>query len=690
MSFDTLLVANRGEIACRVMGTARRMGLRCVAVYSEPDAGALHVRMADDACCIGPARASESYLSAQRILEAARRCGAGAIHPGYGFLSENADFAEACRGAGLVFVGPSADAIRAMGSKDAAKLIMEKAGVPVVPGYHGEEQGAAALEEAAANIGYPLLVKAVAGGGGRGMREVASAAALPKALEAARREARGAFGNDHLLLEKLVSPARHVEVQIFADAQGSVLHLFERDCSIQRRHQKVIEEAPAPGLSAKTRSAMGEAAVCAARAIAYEGAGTVEFLLDCSDGDERFYFMEMNTRLQVEHPVTEMIHGVDLVEWQLRVAAGEPLPLGQESLAPHGHAMEARIYAEDPARRFLPSPGTIVHLAEPPASDALRIETGVVAGDTITVHYDPMLAKLVAWGADREAARRQLAAALAAYEIAGPATNRSFLSRVVTHPAFAAGAVHTGFIEEHRAQLLPPPAPLPDRALALACVDAILCRTPSASRGSATRQAGDPFSPWDAADGWLLNAEGWDELVFADGDEELRVRVHYSSEPGTLGPGAAPGEYRMELPGGEQRVRGRVLERIARHGVEIHRLEAWLADTRVAATLVHRADLIDLFCAGEHHVLVPHDPRHSVCDEAEAAGAIVTPMPGKITRVFVEAGQRVKKGEPLLVLEAMKMEHTIAAPAAAVVESLGCAVGDQVEEGATLVVLGSG
>jgi 3-methylcrotonyl-CoA carboxylase alpha subunit len=685
MSFDTLLVANRGEIACRVMRTARRMGLRCVAVYSEADAGALHVRAADDAWCIGPARASESYLSIERILEAARRSGAGAIHPGYGFLSENAGFAAACREAGVVFVGPGADAIRAMGSKDAAKVIMEKAGVPVVPGYHGEDQGAAALEEAAARIGYPLLVKAAAGGGGRGMRAVASAAELPKAIEAARREARGAFGNEHLLLEKLVRPARHVEVQVFADTHGNALHLFERDCSIQRRHQKVIEEAPAPGLSAGTRNAMGETAVRATRAIAYEGAGTVEFLLDCSDGEERFYFMEMNTRLQVEHPVTEMIHGLDLVEWQLRVAAGEPLPLAQEALAPHGHAMEARIYAEDPARRFLPSPGTVVHLAEPPASESLRVETGVVAGDDITVHYDPMLAKLVVWGDDRDAARRRLAAALAAYEIAGPATNRSFLARVVGHPAFEAGAVDTEFIEEHGADLLPAAACVPDRVLALACLDALLSRDAGASEGAADGavEVGDRFSPWNARDGWLLNAGGWDELLFAggaDGDDELRVLVRY----------AEPGAYRLELPGGEQRVRGRLLERSARQGVEIHRLEAWLAETRVAATLVHRAEVIDLFCAGEHHVLVPHDPRHSDVDEAEAAGAIATPMPGKITRVFVEVGQQVKKGEPLLVLEAMKMEHTIAAPAPAVVESLGCGVGDQVEEGATLVVLSPG
>jgi len=675
MSFDTLLVANRGEIACRVMRTARRMGLRCVAVYSEADAAALHVRMADEAHCIGPARASESYLCAPRILEVARDSGAGAVHPGYGFLSENADFAEACRAAGLVFVGPPAGAIRSMGSKDAAKVIMEKAGVPVVPGYHGEDQGTAVFEEAASRIGYPLLAKAVAGGGGRGMRVVASAEALPKALEAARREAGAAFGSEHLLLEKLISPARHVEVQVFADAHDNVLHLSERDCSIQRRYQKVIEEAPAPGLSAETRSAMGEAAVCAARAIAYEGAGTVEFLLDCSDEEERFYFMEMNTRLQVEHPVTEMIHGLDLVEWQLRVAAGEPLPLDQEALTPQGHAMEARIYAEDPARRFLPSPGTLVHLAEPRTSESLRIDTGVTQGDVVTVHYDPLLAKLVAWGEDREAARRRLAAGLAAYEIAGPATNRSFLGRVVGHPAFAAGAVDTGFIEAYADELLPAAVPPSDRALALACLDAILCR--GADAAAKAGRAGDSFSPWDAVDGWLLNSKGWDELLFADGERECRVVVHY------LG----PREYRLELPGGEQEARGRLLERRAEQGARVHRIEAELGDARVCATLVHVGEVIEVFCDGEHHRLVPHDPRHSDFDEAEAAGAIVTPMPGKITRVFAEQGQRVKKGEPLLVLEAMKMEHTITAPAEAVVESLGYAAGDQVEEGATLIVL---
>jgi 3-methylcrotonyl-CoA carboxylase alpha subunit len=499
--FTTILIANRGEIACRVASTARRLGIRTVAVYSEADAGARHVALCDAAVPIGPSQASASYLRGDLIIAAALASGAQAIHPGYGFLSENAAFAEACAAAGLVFIGPPPAAMRAMGSKSAAKTLMERAGVPLVPGYHGARQDAPFLQQQADTIGYPVLLKASAGGGGKGMRIVDSGAAFAAALASCQREALSAFGDDQVLVEKYLSRPRHIEIQVFADTHGNCIHLFERDCSVQRRHQKVLEEAPAPGMPAERRAAMGAAAVAAARAVQYVGAGTVEFI---ANQDGSFYFMEMNTRLQVEHPVTEMITGTDLVEWQLRVAAGQPLPCTQPQLAIAGHAIEARIYAENPEHGFLPSTGTLRHLRTPAAlqfetgvtsggAGPVRIDSGVTEGDTISPFYDPMIAKLIVWGADRDAALARLGQALAAYQIVGPATNIAFLQRLVTSPAFAGAELDTGLIERYHDVLFPPPVTAPAGALALAVVALLL-----AERGPAA-------GPWDQSSGWRLN-----------------------------------------------------------------------------------------------------------------------------------------------------------------------------------------
>jgi 3-methylcrotonyl-CoA carboxylase alpha subunit len=657
--FDSLLIANRGEIACRVIRTARRMGIHTVAVYSDADADALHVAMADAAERVGPAPAAESYLDVDAILEAARRSGAQAVHPGYGFLAENADFAAACAAAGLVFVGPPPEAMRAMGSKSAARAIMAKSGVPLVPGYHGKAQSEAAFAKAAAGIGYPVLVKASAGGGGKGMRVVEGPDGLAAALAAAKREAKAAFGDGRLLLEKYLSRPRHIEMQVFADGHGNAVHLFERDCSIQRRHQKVIEEAPAPGMTAGRRAEMGAAAVAAARAIDYRGAGTVEFI---AEGDA-FYFIEMNTRLQVEHPVTEMITGLDLVEWQLRVAAGEPLPLGQEDVTLRGHAFEARLYAEDPRRDFLPATGRLQHLRMPLSGRHVRVETGVRQGDTVTIHYDPMIAKIVAWDHDRDAALRRLRAALGEVQVLGVTSNAAFLAAVAAHPAFAKGKVHTGFIDQHAKALLPPPAPVPDTVLALAVLELLLARAEAAAAQAFA--SSEPWSPWHAVDGWRLNGAGQVTLRLDDDDRQIAVRIHYR-----------PDGYVLELPGGPVSARA---SRGAGGG-----LRAVLDGRHVGATVIRRDREINLFLEGGPYRLVLHDPIAAAAKQTEG-GALTAPMPGRIAAIHVKAGTEVHRGQPLLVLEAMKMEHSIVAPDDGVVESLPYAVDEQVEEGARLV-----
>ena len=664
--FHKILIANRGEIACRIGRTARALGVGTVAVYSEADAGAMHVAEADEAYLIGPAPAAESYLRADRILDVARRSGAEAIHPGYGFLAENAAFAEACAAADIAFVGPPPAAIRAMGLKDAAKSIMQAAGVPVVPGYHGGEQDPDALADRAGEIGYPVLIKPVAGGGGKGMRRVDEAGEFADALAGAKREAMAAFGDDKVMVETYLPRPRHIEIQVFADSHGNAVHLFERDCSLQRRHQKVVEEAPAPDMPPVLRDAMGRAALAAVRAIGYVGAGTVEFIADVADGltSDAFYFLEMNTRLQVEHPVTEMITGTDLVDWQLRVAAGEPLPMGQEQLAIDGHAIEVRIYAEDPARGFLPATGRLARLRLPAVGPRLRVETGVRQGDQVTAHYDPMIAKLVVSGGDRAAALRQLRQALGQFQIVGLATNLDFLRRVAAHPAFAAGELHTGFIERHASELMPPPAPLTDRVLALACLATLAGRV-AAPVGNALA---DPYSPWHRRDGWRLNDEGHDTLRLVAGEEIHEVAVRYRRGGG----------YLLELPGGS----------LAADGVidGTGELAADLGGERVRAAVARDGDELILLCDGATHRLALHDPLHVAGAEEAVVPAINAPLPGKIIQVLVEPGAEVVKGQPLLVLEAMKMEHTITAPAAGRIARVNVAAAEQVDEGIELLV----
>jgi 3-methylcrotonyl-CoA carboxylase alpha subunit len=660
--FDKILIANRGEIACRVIRTARRLAVRTVAVYSEADRQALHVELADEAYPIGPAPARESYLRIDRIIEAARRSGAQAIHPGYGFLSENAVFAEACAAAGLVFIGPPPAAIRAMGSKAAAKALMEKAGVPLVPGYHGAEQGEVHLAAAASRIGYPVLIKASAGGGGKGMRIVERAADFAAAFASAKREAASAFGDDTVLIEKYLTRPRHIEMQVFADSHGNCVHLFERDCSIQRRHQKVVEEAPAPGMDADRRRAMGEAAVAAARAVGYVGAGTVEMIAE----GPHFYFMEMNTRLQVEHPVTEMITGLDLVEWQLRVASGEPLPKHQDELAINGHAIETRIYAEDPSRDFLPATGVLRHLRAPAETGTVRVDTGVREGDAVSIHYDPMIAKLVVWGEDRPTALRRLRAALASYEISGLATNLGFLSRLAVHPDYAAAEVDTGFIARHRDALIPQPEPAPPWAVAATVLTLLLDRNDAAREAAAQSQ--DRHSPWNRRDGWRLNGDTYQDLEFADGERRCAVRAHYRRDG-----------YRLDLSDGPVEAQA---ERAADGTLRLT-LDGVVRQARI----LRRGDEFTVLDDGLAHRFFYIDRLAPPLEEELAGGQLVAPMAGRIIQVMASAGTAVRRGQALLVLEAMKMEHTITAPAAGIVESVAYRVGDLVEEGAELLIL---
>ena len=659
--FDKILIANRGEIACRVIHTARRLGVRTVAVYSDADAGALHVDLADEAVLIGPAAASESYLNIDAVIDAAKRTGAQAVHPGYGFLSENAAFADACEAAGLVFIGPPADAIRAMGSKSEAKALMEKAGVPLVPGYHGESQDFKVLEDSARRIGYPVLIKASAGGGGRGMRIVERELDFRNALDSARRESKNAFGDDRMLIEKYLTRPRHVEIQVFADSHGNAVYLFERDCSVQRRHQKIIEEAPAPGLDESRRAEMGAAAVAAAEAIGYVGAGTVEFIMD-EGGD--FYFMEMNTRLQVEHPVTEMITGQDLVDWQLQVAAGGSLPLAQQDLAIDGHAFEARLYAEDPSRDFLPQTGTLQWLEFPVTGDHVRVDTGVRSGDEVSIHYDPMIAKLIVWDRDRDTALRRLCAALAETRIVGVTSNVPFLMAVAGHDAFAAGEVDTGFIARHHDDLFPAARTASNRVLGLAALYLLLKRGEGAAAQAAA--SSDPYSPWHRTDGWRLNDDNHHDMIFQDGERETKVTVHYRTRG-----------YVMDFEDGQMAVQG--------HFTESGELAADFDGLRFRATVLRAGSTLTVIEPDGTHQLEFVDPMATVGEADAAGGGLAAPMPGKVIQVMVEAGATVRKGTPLLVLEAMKMEHTIAAPADGTVEAVYYRAGDQVAEGAELI-----
>jgi 3-methylcrotonyl-CoA carboxylase alpha subunit len=659
--FNKILIANRGEIACRVIKTARRMGVATVAVYSEADANARHVRLADEAVLIGPAPVRKSYLLADRILEAAKQTGAQAVHPGYGFLSENEDFAEACEAAGIAFIGPPASAIRAMGSKSAAKALMEKAGVPLTPGYHGDNQDPGFLAAQAEVIGYPVLIKASAGGGGKGMRRVDNAADFEASLASCKREAINAFGDDHVLVEKYVLKPRHIEIQVFGDQHGDCVYLFERDCSVQRRHQKVLEEAPAPGMTPERRAAMGKAAVDAAKAVGYVGAGTVEFI---ANQDGSFYFMEMNTRLQVEHPVTEMITGLDLVEWQLRVASGEPLPLKQEQLSIDGHALEARIYAEDPDRGFLPSTGRLVHLAPPPESDHVRVDTGVEQGDEITPHYDPMIAKLIVWGADRRQALSRMRQALSTYRVVGVQNNVEFLSRLVAVPSFANADLDTGLIEREQALLFPDTGDVPADVWLLTALAELLREQRLAQKAAAS--APDAASPWRQLDGWRLNGSAMRQLSLRLGDVVQDI-------------GVAVVRGGWELTLGTQRIFAR-----GTLGADSE-LMAQLGERRLRAAVVPTGERRQVFFEGRSWPLAMVDRLHVGGQGEEAEGGLRAPMPGKVIALIAQPGATVEKGAPLLVLEAMKMEHTIAAPRKGVVKAFRFAPGDQVADGSELV-----
>jgi 3-methylcrotonyl-CoA carboxylase alpha subunit len=642
---DTLLVANRGEIACRVMRTAKAMGIRTVAVHSAIDHNARHVREADLAVNLGGAKPAESYLRIDALIAAAKASGAQAIHPGYGFLSENAEFARAIEQAGLIFLGPPASAIDAMGSKSAAKALMETAGVPLVPGYHGAAQDVETFRNASAQIGYPVLLKAAAGGGGKGMKVVERESELAEALASAQREAQSSFGDSRMLVEKYVLKPRHVEIQVFADQHGNCLYLNERDCSIQRRHQKVVEEAPAPGLSTELRRAMGEAAVQAAQAIGYVGAGTVEFLLD-ERGD--FFFMEMNTRLQVEHPVTELITGLDLVAWQIRVARGEPLPLTQEQVPLLGHAIEVRLYAEEPDNDFLPATGTLALYREAAPGPGRRVDSGVSEGDEVSPFYDPMLGKLIAWGENREEARLRLLAMLGETCVGGVKTNLAFLARVLAHPAFAAAELDTGFIPRHEAQLLPAVGELPDEFWQLAAEAFVQSETPQ-------QRHDDYHSPWANNNGLRLGLPAETDLHLACQGERQVVRLRHASAS-------------------TAQLQGESLS-VARDGL------------RQQHQALRRGDTLYLQYAGELRSIQRVDPIAEVEASHQQHGGLTAPMNGSIVRILVEAGQSVEAGTALVVLEAMKMEHSIRAAHAGTVKALYCAEGEMVSEGAVLVEL---
>ncbi len=642
-TLTTVLVANRGEIACRIMRTAKNLGLTTVAVHSETDRHARHTREADIKVNLGGSKAADSYLQISRLIAAALASGAQAIHPGYGFLSENAEFARAVESAGLVFLGPPASAIDAMGSKSAAKSLMEQAGVPLVPGYHGEAQDLATFRDAAEHIGYPVLLKATAGGGGKGMKVVERVEDLADALASAQREAASSFGDSRMLVEKYLLKPRHVEIQVFADQHGHCLYLNERDCSIQRRHQKVVEEAPAPGLSQQLRRAMGEAAVKAAQSIGYVGAGTVEFLLDARG---EFFFMEMNTRLQVEHPVTEAITGLDLVEWQLRVAQGQALPMTQEQVPLMGHAIEVRLYAEDPDNEFLPATGTLALYHESSPGAGRRVDSGVAQGDSISPFYDPMLGKLIAWGEDREQARLRLLAMLDEFVVGGVKTNLPFLRRIVGHPAFAAAELDTDFIPRHQSQLLPPPIPLSEEFWQAAAAAF------SQSEPARVRQD-DAHSPWSSMQGLRFGMASEVDLHLACDDQEQVIKLYDDSAAS------------FQLIGDQL-----LMER---NGLRQQHLA------------LRRDDTLFLKWAGDLHAIKRFDPITAADASHAPLGGLTAPMNGSIVRVLIEVGQSVEAGTLLVVLEAMKMEHSIRADKAGVVTAVQCSEGEMVSEGAVLV-----
>lgn len=662
-----ILIANRGEIAVRVTKTAQAMGIKCVAVYSEADKGALFTEIADEAYLIGPAAVSESYLKADKILEVAKQSSADAIHPGYGFLSENADFADQCAANNIAFIGPSGDAIRAMGLKDKAKALMADAGVPIVPGYHGEEQVDTLLAKEAERIGYPVLIKAVSGGGGKGMRRVDDPNDFANALKSAQSEGQSSFGDPRVLIEKYIEKPRHIEIQVFADGHGNAVHLFERDCSLQRRHQKVVEEAPAPGMKEELRHQMGSAAVKAAKAIGYQGAGTVEFIVDVANGldDAPFYFMEMNTRLQVEHPVTEAITGTDLVEWQIRVARGEALPKAQEDLSIEGHAFEIRLYAEDPDNDFLPAIGRLKDL-QLHEDSGIRVDTGVRSGDEISIFYDPMIAKIITYGPDRSSALQRMADALDNSHVLGLTTNKAFLSRIMAHPAFQKGDVDTGFIPRYLDELLPSKSEIAAPLFIMAALARLLERKQRAQLQAETSQ--DRTSPWHDSDGWRLNLPALEALRFTRQGNDIEIQavqnggyisISYDDVTyQTQGQLAADGTLTVNLDG--------------------RQYKAHVAFDDESLILTHNGFTLALDKAITHV---------EDAGDAEAMDQITAPMPGKILSLNVKAGEQVQKDDTLIILEAMKMEHSLKAVRDGVIEEVMFDTGDQVQEGNILLTM---
>jgi 3-methylcrotonyl-CoA carboxylase alpha subunit len=665
--FSKILIANRGEIAVRVARTARVLGIQTVAVFSDADRNAMHVAACDEAHFLGGSAPKDSYLRGDKVLEIAKRAGAQAIHPGYGFLSENAAFARRCAEAGIVFIGPPPAAIEAMGLKAESKRLMERAGVPLVPGYHGASQDESLLLTEAKRIGFPVLIKASAGGGGKGMKVAESEGEFVASLASAKREAKNSFGDDNVLIERYLQRPRHIEIQVFADELGHCVYLFERDCSLQRRHQKVIEEAPAPGMTEARRRQMGEAAVAAAKAVGYVGAGTVEFIAEHDfTTSGRFYFMEMNTRLQVEHPVTEMITGLDLVEWQLRVACGERLPKLQDELRINGHAFEARIYAENPRNQFLPATGAVDLLRSPAVKENLRIDTGAREGDSITPNYDPMIAKLIVRGENREQALQRLALALDDYAVVGFANNVEFLQRVARHAAFAAAEIDTGFIARYAADLLPPPS-APSRVALAACALVEWAQAREASQAAA-RAAGEPASPWALADAfWPNQPNNSIDYEYAQG--ELRFSV------GVTPRGAG---FMLQLPDGEA---------CAAAHVDGEHITLTLGEARCNARVLCSGIRRVVLLAGERYEFDAVDRYAPPATDESDGGHLVAPMPGSVVSVLVSVGDEVKKGQPLIIMEAMKMEHTIVAPVDGIVEAIYFAAKEQVKEGAELVAL---
>uniref|UniRef100_H3C4J4 Methylcrotonoyl-CoA carboxylase subunit alpha, mitochondrial n=1 Tax=Tetraodon nigroviridis TaxID=99883 RepID=H3C4J4_TETNG len=664
---EKVLIANRGEIACRVMRTAKKMGVRSVAVYSDADKHSMHVAMADEAYHIGPPPSQQSYLCMEKVLEVAKKSGSQAVHPGYGFLSENTEFAEACKQEGIIFIGPPSSAIRDMGIKSTSKHIMSAAGVPIIGGYHGEDQSNQRLQAEAAQIGYPVMIKAVRGGGGKGMRIACSDADFLEQLESARREARKSFNDDVMLVEKFVEDPRHVEVQVFGDMHGNAVYLFERDCSVQRRHQKIIEEAPGPGIDAEVRRKLGEAAVRAAKAVSYVGAGTVEFIMDAQ---HNFYFMEMNTRLQVEHPVSEMITGTDLVEWQLRVAAGERLPLLQDDITLRGHSFEARIYAEDPENDFLPGAGPLLHLSTPPPDQHTRIETGVrEAGDEVSAHYDPMIAKLVVWGEDRPAALKKLRYCLRQYNIVGLNTNIDFLLSLSGHPEFQAGNVSTSFIPQHYADLFPAAEAPAGETVCQAALSLVLQERQHTQEFA--QSSTDLFSPFGSGSGWRNNIQFNRNVTLQLGDRKVDVLVVYNKD----------GSYTMQTGEEEYHVSG---DLEADGGALFLRCSVDGVRSRPKLVVLDRT--VHLFSTeGSAQVSVPVPKFLAAVSGAGAQGGAVAPMTGTIEKVLVKAGDRVAVGDPLMVMIAMKMEHTIRAPKSGVIKKVFFSEGSQANRHAPLV-----